>query len=200
MGPLSGAAVEKQQMDKLKALQKMANEEKLNKLKLAKELAKAKQEGLDIPGALQALNGAPLGSQAAGTGPAQASGPNGPRGTDTVDAKLTPGEAVIPAPVAQDPAYKGIIQDMVQRGRELNDKFQEWIGNGPPLMGGMTGQAQEAISGRQQQIDNAVESAVRGYADGTSKVKDKGEESWLARFFKDFSQYFLKLYCSAFMG
>jgi hypothetical protein len=40
--------------------------------------------------------------------------------TDTVPAMLTPGEAVIPKPAAQDPKNKPIIKRMVQEGRKAN--------------------------------------------------------------------------------
>ena len=40
--------------------------------------------------------------------------------TDTVPAMLTPGEAVIPAPAAQNPKNKEAIKRMVQEGREKN--------------------------------------------------------------------------------
>ena len=39
-------------------------------------------------------------------------------GQDTVPAMLSPGEAVIPASAAQDPANQGAIQGMVQEGRQ----------------------------------------------------------------------------------
>jgi len=42
------------------------------------------------------------------------------QGTDTVPAMLTPGEAVIPEPAAQDPKNKEVIQRMVEEGREAN--------------------------------------------------------------------------------
>ena len=42
-------------------------------------------------------------------------------GTDSVPAMLTPGEAVIPAPAAQDPANQQMIQGMVEQGRAMND-------------------------------------------------------------------------------
>ena len=42
-------------------------------------------------------------------------------GTDSVPAMLTPGEAVIPAPAAQDPANKDAIAGMVEQGRMMND-------------------------------------------------------------------------------
>jgi hypothetical protein len=41
-------------------------------------------------------------------------------GTDTVPAMLTPGEAVIPEPAAQDPKNKEAIKRMVEEGREAN--------------------------------------------------------------------------------
>jgi len=43
-------------------------------------------------------------------------------GTDTVPAMLTPGEAVIPEPAAQDPKNKKAIKRMVKEGREANRK------------------------------------------------------------------------------
>jgi hypothetical protein len=42
------------------------------------------------------------------------------QGTDTVPAMLTPGEAIIPEPAAQDPKNKEIIKQMVDEGREAN--------------------------------------------------------------------------------
>jgi hypothetical protein len=47
--------------------------------------------------------------------------------SDTVPAMLTPGEAVIPAPVAQDPNFKPMIQNMVQEGRDRNDMMEMGI-------------------------------------------------------------------------
>ena len=43
------------------------------------------------------------------------------QGTDSVPAVLTPGEAVIPAPAAQDPANKPHIDAMINQGRQMND-------------------------------------------------------------------------------
>ena len=43
-----------------------------------------------------------------------------PQGQDTVRADLTPGEAVIPAPVAQDPRFQPMIKAMVNEGRNRN--------------------------------------------------------------------------------
>jgi hypothetical protein len=42
------------------------------------------------------------------------------QGTDTVPAMLTPGEAVIPEPAAQNPKNKAIIKKLVEEGREKN--------------------------------------------------------------------------------
>jgi len=43
------------------------------------------------------------------------------RGTDTVPAMLTPGEAVIPREAAQHPAFKPIIKEMINTGRQMQD-------------------------------------------------------------------------------
>ena len=42
-------------------------------------------------------------------------------GVDSVPAMLTPEEAVIPAPAAQDPMNKPVIEGMVEQGRAMND-------------------------------------------------------------------------------
>ena len=41
-------------------------------------------------------------------------------GQDSVPAMLTPGEAVIAAPAAQDPANKPAIKGMIEQGRSMN--------------------------------------------------------------------------------
>ena len=41
-------------------------------------------------------------------------------GMDSVPAMLTPGEAVIPAPAAQDPKNKPMINGMINQGRQMN--------------------------------------------------------------------------------
>ena len=43
------------------------------------------------------------------------------QGVDSVPAMLTPGEAVIPAPAAQNPANQPAIQGMIQQGRDMQD-------------------------------------------------------------------------------
>lgn len=47
------------------------------------------------------------------------------KGTDTVPAMLTPGEAVIPREAAQHPAYKPIIQEMISTGRQMQDVMDD---------------------------------------------------------------------------
>ena len=63
-------------------------------------------------------------------------------GVDSVPAMLTPGEAVIPAPAAQDPANQGAIAGMVEQGRAMNDGMMaaspmegEMMAVGGPLSG-----------------------------------------------------------------
>jgi len=106
--------------------------------------------------------------------------------SDTVPAMLTPGEAVIPAPVAQDPQYQPLIASMVQEGRDRNgyadgtpsvmDRVKQYFTGSksdapppPPKLGGQAGVAQEAISGRKQTIDDLERKSV-GYAQGTKGV------------------------------
>jgi len=50
--------------------------------------------------------------------------------TDTIPAMLTPGEAVIPEPAAQDPKNKPIIKQMVQEGRKANRRKQRGYRDG----------------------------------------------------------------------
>lgn len=50
--------------------------------------------------------------------------------TDTVPAMLTPGEAVIPEPAAQDPKNKPLIRKMVQEGRKANRKKERGYRDG----------------------------------------------------------------------
>ena len=79
--------------------------------------------------------------------------------TDTVPAMLTPGEAVIPEPAAQDPKNKPIIKKMVQQGRQANKAKKGFLG----LRDGSVNIAySDAIPSRVQQ--------AAGYAQGTSAV------------------------------
>lgn len=157
MGPLSSkakvqeqAGMVKNQMVVIKTLSDEARKKDLHKLKMAKEIAKAKAEGIPIDEAsLGAADGVlsvpkPGTAQPATTlkessnkGKQQPShgvtippiGNSGPSVTlknpeagpsDTVPAMLTPGEAVIPASVAQDSAYKPVIEALVEEGRMRN--------------------------------------------------------------------------------
>jgi len=144
MGPLSvkmkiqeDQAVIKEQREVLKMLNDEERKKQLHKMKIAKELAKARSEELPIDQALKQVGSPvpPLGSGMAEQAkqhimsrPAvlqseedRAMGySNGsPRvhPSDTVPAMLTPGEAVIPAPAAQHPANKPVIKKMVEQGR-----------------------------------------------------------------------------------
>jgi len=83
--------------------------------------------------------------------------------TDTVPAMLTPGEAVIPEPAAQDPKNKPIIKRMVQEGRKANKTkkgFLEFRDGSINIVNS------DVIPSRVQQ--------AAGYKDGTKKVKGKG--------------------------
>jgi len=113
-------------------------------MKLANELAKARQQELPIEKAIQDVRrdspavSAPLGSGLADEArthimnrgqrlqqeETRSMGYNSGSGNvhpkDTVPAMLTPGEAVIPAPAAQDPANKPVIRALVNQGRAMN--------------------------------------------------------------------------------
>lgn len=79
--------------------------------------------------------------------------------TDTVSAMLTPGEAVIPEPAAQDPKNKPLIKKMVQQGRQANKAKKGFLG----LRDGSVNIVySDAIPSRVQQ--------AAGYADGTPAV------------------------------
>jgi len=156
MGPLSTkakvqelAGQVKNQMTIIKTLSDEARKKDLHKLKMAKEITKAKAEGipidedtigasdgmLSIPksGTVQPdtiLKENPKGNEQPSHGvtipPIGKSGPSvtlknpeaGP--SDVIPAMLTPGEAVIPASVAQDSAYKPVIEALVHEGRMRN--------------------------------------------------------------------------------
>ena len=158
MGPLSvkaqvqaNAGRVKDQMTVIKTLSDEARKKDLHKIKMAKEIAKAKAEGIPIdesaigfadgklaipkPGTLQpdtliksnnkgteqpttTLKDIPKGSGSS-VPPITLSNPEaGP--SDTIPAMLTPGEAVIPASVAQDSTFKPVIEALVNEGRVRN--------------------------------------------------------------------------------
>lgn len=145
--------IRKSKLEAAKFQSKDTRDEQLHKIKMAKELAKVEQvDGLNIGKHLKAVVGTqtPL---AAPTNPEAGPG-------DKVPALLTPGEAVIPAPAAQDPRNKPIIQDMVNQGRAAN---------AAPLGSGMADQARAAILQNQMRT-RAADPAVNGFADGTTQA------------------------------
>ena len=85
--------------------------------------------------------------------------------SDTVPAMLTPGEAVIPASVAQDPEFKPAIEEMVDEGRERN-RSAEFLGI--PV----NHAAAARPPGEQQGYMGGVPH-VDGYADGIRGAFDK---------------------------
>jgi lysozyme family protein len=103
-----------------KANQGLGHKEQVNNAKL-------KDMGIPAPRMNKQKLGIPTQNPMAGTGmfkQGQRSLPQSPifkaQGTDTVPAMLTPGEAVIPAPAAQNPKNKKAIKRMVQEGRKAN--------------------------------------------------------------------------------
>ena len=149
MAPLSGKQQReylKFQNKEAREVSKMGLDEmrkqQLHELKLQEAAAKANQglghkeqvnnaklKDMGIPSAKMNKQklGIPTQNPLAGTGmfkQGQRSLPQSPmfqaKGTDTVPAMLTPGEAVIPQPAAQDPKNKKAIKRMVQEGRKAN--------------------------------------------------------------------------------
>lgn len=156
MGPLSvksqiqaRAGHVKDQMTVIKTLSDEARKKDLHRIKMAKEIAKAKAEGFDIEDTLSGFSDGTLELPVGGvpqpnTIKGNNKGTNQPTKTlgippvnhgiippvtlnnpeagpsDTIPAMLTPGEAVIPASVAQDSAYKPVIEALVNEGRMRN--------------------------------------------------------------------------------
>jgi lysozyme family protein len=103
-----------------KANQGLGHKEQINNAKL-------KDMGIPAPRMNKQKLGIPTQNPLAGTGmfkQGQRSLPQSPifqaKGTDTVPAMLTPGEAVIPRAAAQDPKNKKAIKRMVEEGRQAN--------------------------------------------------------------------------------
>jgi len=74
------------------------------------------------------------------------------RGTDTVPAMLTPGEAVIPMEAAQHPSFKPMINQMITAGRAMQDN------NVMPIAGYNTGTAGASL---EDAISKALEDSLR---------------------------------------
>jgi hypothetical protein len=112
------------------------------------------------------------------------------QGTDTVPAMLTPGEAVIPEPAAQNPENKPIIKALVEEGRAKNKlrdgavqvvpslAYEHSDTPGSSFMGGSTdvptfsrGSSAQAnyADGTYGVVPQQVQSAA-GYNDGTTSV------------------------------
>ena len=146
MGPLSGKQqrewakhVAKEQRESAKMEAEEARKQQLHEIKLQEAAAKAGQ-GIDHKEELHGLKvkelGGPLGGKPkrinrqklglpslnplAGTEVFHQGQHMLSKGTDTVPAMLTPGEAVIPRAAAQDPKNKPLIKQMVQEGRMAN--------------------------------------------------------------------------------
>ena len=189
MGPLSSTAdldaVMEQRRKNIKMLNDENRKQQLHKVRLAKDLAKVEQvDKLDISKTLTAVNAADKPAQAAPVKRAPLAAPTNPEAgpSDRVPALLTPGEAVIPAPVAQDPQYQPFIKALVDKGRMINDAVDKGVsalkGMMPgsaapqevPLGSGAANNAKEVYMGRKGQIDKAVDQSL-GYADGTPQVK-----------------------------
>ena len=122
----------KEQLHKLKlqeaaakASQGIAHKEQNQAVKLAEGTAKVpriNRQKLGLPSMNPLANTEVL-------GPGQKRLPGMvPSGTDTVPAMLTPGEAVIPAPAAQDPKNKKAIKRMVNEGRKANKQNKGVLG------------------------------------------------------------------------
>jgi hypothetical protein len=165
------AAVQDERRKMIKALNDEARRDQLHKVKLAKELAKTQQvDGLDISKTLPLVVNAdkskatPVRAPLSGTPTNPEAGPS-----DTVLTKLTPGEAVIPKPVAQDPAYKPVIQHMVNEGRARN-------ASEAPLGTGAAAMARDALMSLQSKL-NAADPAMQGFSEGTESVQHEKAET-----------------------
>jgi len=145
MGPLSAKQHREylkfnsqEQREKIKMEQDQGRKQQLHEIKLQEAAAKANQsighkeqmQQIKLKDAKSILDkpprmnrqklGLPSTNPMAGTGMFKQGQHRLEDGTDTVPAMLTPGEAVIPEPAAQDPKNKEIIKQLVNEGREAN--------------------------------------------------------------------------------
>lgn len=215
MGPLSGkqqrefialSMKEKREQEKLQ--REEARKDQLHAVKLSGEAAKVQQSLIqkdDTHSAkMEELGGkateaAPkvVGPLLAASGSENVKGVFQPKGTDTVPAMLTPGEAIIPKESAQDPANKPIIESLVAQGRNrkqnvvaMMDTTNGYLSNGTssveqkgtvptstmskaPVGWGLVEAALKALKGSNTRIDDAEKKAV-GYADGSTSVPPMG--------------------------
>ena len=203
----------KLQESALKANQGIGHKEQLHEAKL-KDLGSSLSKPPKIN--KQKL-GIPTTNPMAGTGMFKQGQHHLTMGTDTVPAMLTPGEAVIPAPAAQDPKNKKAIKRMVQEGRKANrKKLRDGTVNivktdSPqpiPTMGthgGVPQQVQQAVGYSEgvaevpslayYHYDEPGSSYMNGtmgvkqYADGIPEVPDTlNSDNWDTQAIYDFSQ------------
>jgi hypothetical protein len=185
MGPLSikaqvqaDAGAAKNQMLVIKTLADEARKKKqaeadavrkqeLHQIKVAKEIAKAKAEGIPIDQSkIGASDGVP-----------DIPKPNNPEAgpSDTIPAMLTPGEAVIPASVAQDPQHKPIIEALVNEGRTRN-RMDGGVKEGVPKPKGFADgtTATDEEFERLLAVQRQIESGGRHITNGALTTSPKG--------------------------
>jgi len=171
-GPLSGeerrndwVVAADQERKSLEAAQKMRHQEEQHALKMKGMAAKY---GVEPPPRVEPKVGTRSPLPGARAPMAAASAVPTPQATDVQPAMLTPGEAVIPAPAAQDPKNQGIIARMVSEGREANKALQGLMQHftGTAVPEAIRDTAPGVIRNRAQHINKAV----AGYADGETAV------------------------------
>ena len=190
MGPLSAkqhreylAFAGKEQREQAKLAREEARKDELHALKLIESGAKAVQ-GISQKDDTHKVKMKELGGKASPApttmvaGPLSAqsfSAPTNPEAgpSDTVPAMLTPGEAVIPAPAAQDPANQPIIKAMVEQGRSANDSLGYASGTRSVSSGPSIPKAVGGKGSRRTVLPKIARINQVGFADGTEKVPDK---------------------------
>lgn len=149
--------------------QKLQQQEELHQIKIQAEQAKVHQN-LAQKDDIHRQKVKEMGGRASSTVPPLGMGipqPTNPEAgpNDVVPALLAPGEAVIPAPAAQDPDNKPLIAELVQQGREMQG-YQKGIRNvkinKPKKVGGKG--SQNKVVPKLPHIN------MKGYQMGTTKV------------------------------
>jgi len=199
MGPLSGKQQRewakhqaKEQRESAKLMADEARKQQLHQIKLQETAAKANQ-GLSHKDDVHALKvkelGGPLGGKSprmnrqklglpsmnpmAGTEVFKQGQHMLSKGTDTVPAMLTPGEAVIPRAAAQNPKNKPIIKQMVQEGRMANRAkgYEDGTPAVPdPYMADLQQrEAKDSSQQFQQNMADMVRSSMK-FANGTESI------------------------------
>ena len=179
----------KLQESALKANQSIGHKEQIHGVKL-KELTSP----LGKPPKLNKQQlGIPSTNPMAGTGMFKQGQHHLVNGTDTVPAMLTPGEAVIPAPAAQNPKNKKAIKRMVQEGRKANkskqvpQQVQQAVGyaNGTPEVPSLAYAHYDEPGSSFE--DGTMQ--VKQYADGVLEVPETlNNDNWDTQSSYDFSQ------------